>query len=58
MKTIDSLKYFVTHCLWKRFLDCSLPEAPSSLIILTILVTVRPWPFTSSEPNVQANKMQ
>ena len=36
-----SLKYFVTDCLWKPFIDSNSSQTPSNLISLTILVTLR-----------------
>ena len=40
-KMVESLKYFVTYCLWKPFFDSNLFQTPSNLISLTILVTLR-----------------
>ena len=42
MKTIASLKYFVNDCLWKHLFASNLPQTPSNLISLKILVTLRP----------------
>ena len=54
VKTIVSLKCFVSDCLWKPFLDCKLAQAPLNLILLTILVTVLPRIFTWFWPKVGA----
>ena len=43
IKTRVSLKYFVTDSLWKAFFDLNLPQIPSNLSYLTILVNLRPF---------------
>ena len=40
MKTRVCLKYLVDDCLWKQLFASDLPQAPSILICLTILVTL------------------
>ena len=56
MKTRVSLKYFVSDCIWNAFFDSNLPQTPSNLISLTILVTLRP--FTLFQPKIRAIKLQ
>ena len=56
MKTRVSLKYFVNNCLWKQISAFNSPQAPSNLISLTILVTLRP--FTQFQPKIRAIKLQ
>ena len=58
VKTIVSLEFFVSDCLWKPFLDCKLAQVPLNLMLLTILVTVRPWFFTWFYPKDRAIKFQ
>ena len=41
VKTKVFLKYFVRGCLWKQVFASNLPQAPSNLICLAILVTLR-----------------
>ena len=36
MKTRVSLKYFVSYCLWKVFLDFNSPQTPLNLISLKL----------------------
>ena len=43
LKTGVSFKYFVTECLWKRFLDSNSPQISSNLIYLIILETLKPF---------------
>ena len=41
MKTRASLTNFVNDCLWKQYFASNLPQTPSNLISLTILVTLK-----------------
>ena len=41
MKTRVCLKYSVSYCLWKFFIDSNSPQTTSSLIFLISLVTLR-----------------
>ena len=41
MKTRDSLIYFVTDRLWKRFFDSNWSQTTSNLVSLNILVTLK-----------------
>ena len=43
LKTRVSLRYFVSHCLWKLFFDSNLPQTPSNLRSLNFLITVSPF---------------
>ena len=43
MKTRVFPKLFVNDCFWKHFFACNLPQTPSNLISLPILVTLRPF---------------
>ena len=43
IKTRVSLKYFMSYRLWKHFFDSNLPQAPSNLISLMLLITLRPF---------------
>ena len=43
MKTRVCLKYFVKDSLWKLFNASNWPQAPSNLIPLTVLETLRPF---------------
>ena len=56
MKTRVTLKYFVSHILWKHFSGSNLPQTPSNLISLKILVALRPWTLFS--PKIRAIKWQ
>ena len=56
MKTRVFLKYFVRAYLWKRFFASTLPQAPSNLIHLTTLVTLKS--FTQFQSKVKAAKLQ
>ena len=56
MKTRVSLKYFMSYCLWKLFLDSNSPQTLSKLISMTFLVTLRP--FTRLKPKIRAIKWQ
>ena len=37
------IKHFVNDCLWKHIFASNLPQTPSNLISLTILVALRPF---------------
>ena len=55
MKTRVYLKYFLNDCLWKHSFAAKLPQTPSNLIWLTILVTLRA--FTQFQPKIRATKL-
>ena len=42
-KTRVSLKYCVSDCLWNMFFDSNLPQTPTTLILLGILLILRPF---------------
>ena len=56
MKTRVSLKYFMNDCLWKHFLASNVPQTPSNLISMTVLITLRS--FTQFQPKIRAIKLQ
>ena len=56
MKTRVSLKHFLNDCLWKQFFAFNLPQTPSNLILLTILVTLSS--FTKFELKIRVIKLQ
>ena len=56
MKTKVNVKYFVTDCLWKHFFDSNLPQTPSNLISLIVLITISH--FVLFQPKVRAIKLQ
>ena len=54
METRVSLRYFVSYCLCKLFIDSEVPQTLSNVISLTILLTLSP--FTLFEPKIRAIK--
>ena len=56
MKTRASLIYFVNDWLWKQFFASNSIQIPSDLILLTILLTLRP--FTQFQSKITAIKLQ
>ena len=57
MKTRVSLKYFVTDCLWKPFLNSNLSKTPSNFQI-SLIILVTPRPFTLFQPKIRLIKLQ
>ena len=43
MEARVSPKYFLNCCLWKYAFASNLPQSPSNLISLTVLVNLRPF---------------
>ena len=56
MKTRVCLKYFVHDCHCKHFLASNLPQAPSNVICLTILVALKH--LTQLYLKIRATKLQ
>ena len=56
MKTRVSLKYFVNDSLWKQFFASNLPQNPSNLISLPILLPLRP--FTQFSPKIRLTELR
>ena len=56
MKTRVSLKYFVNDSLWKQFFASNLPQNPSNLISLPILLPLRP--FTKFSPKIRVTELR
>ena len=56
MKTRVSLKYFMNDFLQKHSFPCNLPQTPSKLISLRLLVARKP--FTQFEPKIRVIKLQ